>query len=55
LATGQLRLGDVVVVDMNEETQKLAFYRDDSEAARAAAAMDAVHAMKVTSVPRIAA
>ena len=54
-ATGQLRLGDVVVVDMNEETQKLAFYRDESEAARAAAAMDAVHAMKVTSVPRIAA
>ena len=54
-ATGQLRLGDVVVVDFNEETQKLAFYRDDSEAARAAAALDAIHAMKVTSVPRIAA
>jgi ATP-dependent Clp protease ATP-binding subunit ClpA len=54
-ATGQLRVGDVVVVDLNEETQKLAFYRDDSDAARAAAAMDALHAMKVNSVPRIAA
>jgi len=54
-ATGQLRLGDVVVVDFNEEMQKLAFYRDDSEAARAAAALDALQAMKVTSVPRIAA
>src|SRR5215510_13779287 len=54
-ATGQLRVGDVVVVDLNEETQKLAFYRDDSEAARAAAALDALQAMKVTSVPRIAA
>ena len=54
-ATGQLRLGDVVVVDFNEETQRLAFYRDDSETARAAAALDAMQAMKVTSVPRIAA
>jgi len=54
-ATGQLRVGDVVVVDFNEEMQKLAFYRDDSEAARAAAALDALQAMKVTSVPRIAA
>lgn len=54
-ATGQLRLGDVVVVDFSEEMQKLAFYRDDSEAARAAAALDALQAMKVTSVPRIAA
>jgi len=54
-ATGQLRVGDVVVVDLNEETQKLAFYRDDSESSRAAAAMEALHAMKVNSVPRIAA
>jgi ATP-dependent Clp protease ATP-binding subunit ClpB len=54
-ATGQLRLGDVVVVDFSEEMQKLAFYRDESEAARAAAALDALQAMKVTSVPRIAA
>jgi ATP-dependent Clp protease ATP-binding subunit ClpA len=54
-ATGQLGVGDVVVVEFDEETQKLAFYRDDSETARAAAALDAIHAMKVTSVPRIAA
>src|SRR6266404_1376172 len=54
-ATGQLGIGDVVVVDINEETQKLAFYRDDSESARAAAAMAAVHAMKVREQPRIAA
>lgn len=54
-ATNQVRTGDVVVVDMNEETQKLAFYRDDSETARAAAAMDALHAMKANEQPRIAA
>ena len=54
-ATGQVRIGDVVVVDINEETQKLAFYRDDSDAARAAAAMDAVHTMKLSERPRIAA
>ena len=54
-ATGQLGIGDLVVVDINEETQKLAFYRDDSDSARAAAAMAAVQAMKVSEQPRIAA
>ncbi|HSB10377.1 MAG TPA: AAA family ATPase [Blastocatellia bacterium] len=54
-ATSQVRLGDVVVVDINNETQKLAFYRDDSESARAASAMDAVHSRKVNSDARIAA
>ncbi|MEK6286687.1 MAG: AAA family ATPase [Acidobacteriota bacterium] len=54
-ATGQARLGDVVVVDINEQTQKLAFYRDDSEATVAAAAMEAVQAMKVSNDARIAA
>jgi ATP-dependent Clp protease ATP-binding subunit ClpB len=43
-ATGQVRLGDVVAIDINDATQKLAFYRDESEAARAAAATDARHA-----------
>src|SRR5207244_9894303 len=45
-ATGQVHLGDVVVVDINAETQKLSFYRDDSEAARSAAAMDVAQAMR---------
>ena len=54
-ATGQVHLGDVVVVDISEQTQKLVFYRDDCEATRAAAAMDAVRAMTVSERPRIAA
>lgn len=54
-ATGQVRLGDLVVIDINEDTKKLAFYRDDSEAARSAAAMEAVQAMKVSDERRIAA
>jgi ATP-dependent Clp protease ATP-binding subunit ClpB len=54
-ATGQLRLGDVVVVDINEQTQKLAFYRDDSETTRAAAAIEAAQGLKVRSDTRIAA
>ena len=54
-ATGQVRVGDVVVVDINEETHKLAFYRDDSESTLAAAAMEAVHAMTASEQPRIAA
>ncbi len=54
-ATGQVRLGDVVVVDINDQTQKLTFYRDEAETSRAAAAMEAVHAMQVTGGDRIAA
>jgi ATP-dependent Clp protease ATP-binding subunit ClpB len=54
-ATGQVRLGDVVVVDINGETQKLTFYRDEAETSRAAAAMEAVHAMQANKGNRIAA
>ena len=55
-ATAQVRMGDVVVIDINEQTEKLAFYRDDSDTARAAAAMEAVHAMNASEQqPRIAA
>jgi ATP-dependent Clp protease ATP-binding subunit ClpA len=54
-ATGQVHLGDVVVVDISEQTQKLVFYRDDTEATRAAAALEALQAMKVNSDARIAA
>jgi ATP-dependent Clp protease ATP-binding subunit ClpA len=54
-ATGQVHVGDVVVVDIDEQTQKLAFYRDDCESTMAAAAMEAVQAMTVSEQPRIAA
>jgi len=54
-ATGQVRVGDVVLVDIQEQTQKLAFYRDESEAAQAAAAADAVQMMKASGDARIAA
>src|SRR3984893_3489776 len=47
-ATGQVHVGDVVVVDIQDQAQKLAFYRDESEAAKTAAAMEAVQAMKAT-------
>jgi ATP-dependent Clp protease ATP-binding subunit ClpA len=55
-ATGQVRLGDVLVVELNQETGKLAFFRDEAEATLAAAALDAVHALRGGSPPnRIAA
>jgi ATP-dependent Clp protease ATP-binding subunit ClpA len=54
-ATGQVRLGDTVIVDISDETQKLAFYRDDSEASKAAAAMDMIHSRNVPDDNRIAA
>lgn len=39
-ATRQVRLGQVVVIDFEREERGLAFYRDDSEAAQAVAALD---------------
>jgi ATP-dependent Clp protease ATP-binding subunit ClpA len=54
-ATGQVHLGDVVVVDFNEQAEKLDFYRDDAEAVRAAAALEAVEAMKANNDRPIAA
>ncbi|HXG92247.1 MAG TPA: AAA family ATPase [Blastocatellia bacterium] len=54
-ATNQVHLGDVVVIDFNQETQKLDFYRDDADAARAAAAVEAVHAMRMSDESRVAA
>jgi len=54
-ATGQVRLGDIVIVDISDDTQKLAFYRDESDASRAAVAMDMVHSINVPGDNRIAA
>ena len=45
-ATRQVRLGDVLVVELNQESGKLAFFRDEAEASLAAAALDAVHALR---------
>jgi len=54
-ATGQVRLAQVVVVDFNEQIQKLEFFRDDAEESRAAAAVDATQAMQAKGGNRIAA
>jgi ATP-dependent Clp protease ATP-binding subunit ClpB len=45
-ATRQVRLGDVLVVELNQESGKLAFLRDEAEASLAAAALDGVHALR---------
>lgn len=45
-ATGQARLGDVIIIDISEETGKLTFSRDDSESAIARAALEAALAKK---------
>ena len=47
-ATRQVRLGDVVIVDIDAQTQKLQFFLDEAEAARAAAALDTVVAIRNT-------
>ena len=39
-ATKQVRLGDVVTIDVNRQTQTLAFFRDRSEVSLAAAALE---------------
>jgi len=54
-ATGQVRLGDVVLIDLNELAQKLDFFRDESEPSLAAAAMEAAKSMQAKRGSRIAA
>jgi ATP-dependent Clp protease ATP-binding subunit ClpB len=54
-ATNQAKLGDVIVIDINPETEKLEFFRDDAETVKAAAAMEGVRALQQGSRPRIAA
>ena len=48
-ATGQARVGDIVVIDLNEKTQGLRFYRDEEEASLAAAALAAIRVLPSTS------
>jgi ATP-dependent Clp protease ATP-binding subunit ClpA len=43
-ATRQVRLGQVAVIDFEEEEGELVFYRDDSEAAQAVEALDLARA-----------
>ena len=54
-ATGQVRLGDVVLIDLNELAQKLDFFRDESEPSRAAAAMESAQPIPAKRDSRIAA
>ena len=53
-ATRQLRLGDVVVLDLDPSVKKLACFRDDGETSLAAAALQLAHSMS-NSGDRIAA
>jgi ATP-dependent Clp protease ATP-binding subunit ClpA len=45
-ATHQVRLGDVVWIEMNAESGKLEFFRDEAEVSLAAAAMDSLYEMR---------
>ncbi|HYV04899.1 MAG TPA: AAA family ATPase [Blastocatellia bacterium] len=55
-ATRQARLGDVIVIDLDQETQKLEFFRDDAEDVKAAAAADSARLSQSSrNRPRIAA
>ena len=55
-ATRQVRLGDVVIVELDAENNKLLFYRDEAEMTKATAALDALKAGQAKSDrPRIAA
>ncbi len=47
-ATRQVGLGDVVIVDIDAQTQKLQFFLDEAEATRAAAALESVVAIRNT-------
>jgi ATP-dependent Clp protease ATP-binding subunit ClpB len=45
-ATGQARLGDLLIIDFNAETGKLEFFRDEAEASVAAAALEAIYELR---------
>jgi len=54
-ASRQLRLGDVVVIDIDSSEKKLAFFRDDYEPNRAAAALQSVGSMRASQGSSFAA
>ena len=54
-ATRQIRLGEVVVIDIDQSGKKLAYYRDDSETSRAAAALQSAHSLSINPQKSIAA
>jgi ATP-dependent Clp protease ATP-binding subunit ClpB len=54
-ATKQVRVGDVVEIDLNAETGKMAFFRDEAEESRAAAALESAYAFGQADESRIAA
>jgi ATP-dependent Clp protease ATP-binding subunit ClpB len=45
-ATGQARLGDLIIIDLNAQTGKLEFFRDEAEASVAAAALEAIYDLR---------
>jgi ATP-dependent Clp protease ATP-binding subunit ClpB len=45
-ASQQVRLGDVVWIDLNGESGKLEFFRDEAEVSIAAAAMDSIYELR---------
>lgn len=51
-ATNQVSFGDVVIVDVDTQSQHLAFFRDESESARAAAALEAAKALETKDAHR---
>jgi ATP-dependent Clp protease ATP-binding subunit ClpB len=51
----QLRLGDMVVIDLDLSAQKLAFFRDDNEASLAAAAVQSARGLRLNQRDSIAA
>jgi ATP-dependent Clp protease ATP-binding subunit ClpB len=48
-ATGQARLGDIIIVDLNAKTGKLEFFRDEAEASVAAAALDSIYELRMSN------
>ncbi|MEK6405719.1 MAG: AAA family ATPase [Acidobacteriota bacterium] len=54
-ATEQVRDGDVLVVDLDQQAPKLTFFRDDADATKAAAALQSVLASKADVPSRFAA
>jgi ATP-dependent Clp protease ATP-binding subunit ClpB len=53
-STRQLRLGNVLVIDLDQSGKKLAFFRDDNETSLAAAALQSAPSLRVNRTGSIA-
>src|SRR5262249_27248191 len=54
-ASRQIRLGDVVVIDIDQSGKEIAYFRDNTETSRVAVALQSTHSLRINQGHSIAA